>query len=432
LGFNKKTINDIDVAGKRVLVRVDFNVPLKNGKITDDYRIKKALPTINALIEKGAKIILCSHIGRPDGVPVQKYSLKPCGVRLGELLDKKINFVSDCIGRDAKKKSDLLREGEILLLENLRFYSEEVANDDDFAKNLAELADVFVQDGFGVAHRAHASTDAITKHLPSVAGLLVEREVDTITKVLENPERPLMAVIGGAKISDKIQILKRFIKIADFVVVGGAMANTFLLAQGMKIGKSLADKKDVPLAREIMELAHKESKKRQFIFYLPQDGVVATDKENPQFTRVVDWGVHAFASIQSYPARPPLKTEKVLSNERILDIGPFSGAFISGGIQLAKTVVWNGALGVTETGAVHGPIGPFSHGTDLLVNALMGDHGNKPRSVVGGGDTVGYVEGRKLSDYFMHVSTGGGASMELMSGNKLPGVEALANKSKKS
>lgn len=428
MSFNKKTIRDIDVNGKRVLVRVDYNVPLKDGKITDDYRIKKSLPTIQYLLGKNAKVILCSHLGRPDGQPNSKYSLKPCAARLQKLINRPVQFATDCIGEESKAESQKLKEGEVLLLENLRFYDQEEANDDAFAKQLAQLADVFVQDGFGVVHRAHASTDAVTKYIPSVAGLLLEKEVDTITEVMEKPERPLVAIIGGAKISDKIEILKRFIDIADFVVVGGAMANTFLLAEGIAIGKSLAEKDEVPLAKEIIEMAREKAKKTPFVFYLPQDGVVATDIEHPRFTRIVDWDAHVIAAIQDYPKRPPKNSERVLSSESILDIGPFSGAFIAGGIQLAKTVIWNGAMGVTETPALNSPVGPFAHGTEVVVDALLGEFGHKPFSVLGGGDTVGYVEGRQLTDCFNHVSTGGGASMELMSGKKLPGVEALLNK----
>ena len=426
MSFKKKTIRDIDLKGKRVLVRVDYNVPLKDGKITDDYRIKKSLPTIEYLREQQAKIILCSHLGRPDGKVDKRYSLKPCASRLAKLLGHDVSFAQDCL--KASEEAGLLKDGDVLLLENLRFYAEEEKNDEDFAKKLANLADVFVQDGFGVVHRAHASTDAVTHFLPSVAGLLVEKEVDTITTVMEKPERPLMAIIGGAKISDKITILKRFIEIADVVVVGGAMANTFLLAEGISIGKSLAEKDEVPLAKALITLAREKAKKSRFAFYLPQDGVVATDIEHPRFTRIVDWDAHVIASIQDYPRRPAKNSDRVLSQEMILDIGPFSGAFIAGGIQLAKTVVWNGAMGVTETKALNNPVGPFSHGTETVVDAMLGEFGHKPFSVLGGGDTVGYIEERKLTESFNHVSTGGGASMELMSGKKLPGVEALLDK----
>ena len=428
MSFYKKTIHDIDVQGKRVLVRVDYNVPLKEGKITDDYRIKKSLPTIQYLLEKNAKIILCSHLGRPDGKVDQKYSLKPCAQHLSKLLDKPVQFANDCVGEEVRTKVDSLNQGEILMLENVRFHPEEEENDEEFAKTLASYAEVFVQDAFGVVHHGSVSVSEIPKYIPGVAGLLLEKEVDTITNVMENPARPLMAIIGGAKISGKIEILKRFVNIADFLVVGGAVANTFLLAEGVAIGKSLAERDEIGLAKEIIELAKEKAKKTPFVFYLPQDGVVATDIEKPRFTRVVDWQAHVFAAIQDYPKQPPRSSEKVLSNEMILDIGPFSGAFIAGGIQLAKTVIWNGAMGVTETKALHGPVGPFAHGTELVVDALLGEYGQKPFSVLGGGDTVGYIEDRKLTDCFNHVSTGGGASLELMSGKKLPGVEALLNK----
>lgn len=428
LSFTKKTIEDIDVKAKRVLVRVDYNVPLKNGNITDDYRIKKSLPTIEYLREHGAKIILCSHLGRPDGRPNAEFSLKPCAKRLSELIKQNVGFADECIGDETKKQVEKLKAGDILLLENLRYHAEEEKNDTTFAKQLADLAEVFVQDGFGVVHRAHASTEAVTRYLPSVAGLLLEKEVDTITNVMENPERPLMAVVGGAKISDKIEILNRLIDIADFVAVGGAMANTFLLAEGIKVGKSLVEKEDVPIAKDILERARTKAKKQPFVFYLPQDGVVATSLDKTAKTRIVDWDAHVIAAVENYPKPAPRQTGQVAADESILDIGPFSGAFIAGGIQFAKTVIWNGALGVTETPAINGPVGPFAHGTQLLVDALLGEYGNRPFSVVGGGDTVGYIEDRKITDCFNHVSTGGGASMELMSGKKLPGVETLLNK----
>ncbi len=429
MSFAKKTIQDIDVSGKTVLVRVDYNVPLDGkGKIADDYRIKKSLPTIQYLRKKGARIVLCSHLGRPDGKPNPTYSLKPCAKRLGELLDTTVQFAYDCVGGDVLGQVNELKSKQVLLLENLRFYPGEEANDSAFAAQLAALADIFVQDGFGVVHRAHASTVGITKHLPSVAGLLLSEEVDTITRVMDNPARPLMAVIGGSKISDKIDILNRFIDIADFVAVGGAMANTFLLAEGIEIGKSLAEPDEIKLAKEIIARAQKKAKKQQFVFYLPQDGVVALSMDKTAQTRIVDWEAHVIASIESYPSRPARQTGVVAKDELILDIGPFSSAFIAGGMQLAKTVIWNGSMGVTETPGLQGPIGPFAHGTELIVDAMLGEFGNKPYSMLGGGDTVGYIEERRLTGLFDHVSTGGGASMELMSGKKLPGVEALLNK----
>ncbi len=423
--FSKKTINDVDLKNKKVLLRADYNVPIKDGVITDDYRIKQSLPTIETLLKKSKAVIICSHLGRPDGRVVKEYSLRPIAKRLSELLGSDVLFVDDCVGERAIDIAKNMTKGQVLLLENVRFYPEEEQNDSEFAKKLASLADVFVQDGFGVVHRAHATTDAITKFLPAVSGLLLSKEVDTITDVMENPKRPLMAIIGGAKISDKIDILNRFIDIADFVAVGGAMANTFLLAEGINVGKSLAETDDIPLAKEIIYKAKQKSKKQKFVLYIPQDGVVATSLDATARTRIVDWDAHVIASIENYPKRPPHESNHVKKDELILDIGPFSGAFIAGAMQQVDTVVWNGAMGVTETRGSQGPVGPFAHGTETVVDALLGEFGHKPYSLLGGGDTVGYIEDRGLVDCFDHVSTGGGASMELMSGKKLPGVEAL-------
>lgn len=429
MSFTKKTIKDISLKGKRVLLRADYNVPVNaDGTITDDYRITQSVQTVKYLIKQGCKVIIISHLGRPKGSNDPAASLKPVAKRLSTLLDQPVAFASDCIGEEATAAAEQLKAGEVLLLENVRYHAEEEANDLEFAKKLATLADVFVQDGFGVVHRSHASTSAITKCLPSVAGLLLEHEYDTITNVMENPKRPLMAVVGGAKISDKIGVLNQLIGIADFLVVGGAMANTFLMAQGIEVGKSLVEKDDVPMARDIMEKAKAEAKKRSFVFYLPQDGVAAKEIASTSTTRIVDWDAQVIADIENYPKRPPYRASHILADEMILDIGPFSGAFIAGGLQLSNTIIWNGALGVTETPAVHDPIGPFAHGTETLVDAILGKYGHRPFSVVGGGDTVGYVESRKLTGSFDHVSTGGGAGLELMSGKKLPGVEALQDK----
>ena len=429
MAFYKKTIRDIDLKGKRVLLRADYNVPIgEDGQITNDYRIKQSLATVRYILEQGASLIICSHLGRPESPSDAKCTLKPIALRLGELLGTDVEFAESCIGKNTEEQSQSLQPGQVLLLENLRYHAAEEKNDEAFARQLAGLADVFVQDGFGVVHRAHASTDAVAKLLPSVAGLLLEKEVDTITNVMENPERPLMAVVGGAKISDKLDILRRLIDIADIVAVGGAMANTFLLAKGIDIGKSKAEADDVPLAKEIMEKAAAQAQERSFVFYLPQDGVVATSLDKTAKTRIVDWDAHAIAEIESYPKSPPSSSAKIADDEMILDIGPFSGSFIAGAMQLARTVIWNGAMGVTETPSLTGPVGPFSHGTDIIVDSMIGAHGNKPYTVVGGGDTVGYIEQHNLLDSFNHVSTGGGASMELMSGKKLPGVEALLDK----
>lgn len=429
MSFNKKTINEYDLNNKKVLVRADYNVPLDSeGQITDDYRIQKSVPTIRALLDKSCAVVICSHLGRPKGPNDKSCSLAPVAKRLGELLGLEVGFAADCVGEVADNASANLANGQVLLLENLRFHPEEEANDDGFAANLAKHGEVFVQDGFGVVHRAHASTVAITHHLPSIAGLLLEKEVDTITNAMENPERPLLTIVGGAKIADKIDILNRFIDISDVLIVGGAMANTFLLAEGINIGSSLADKDDVPLAKDIIDKAKQKSETQRFIFYLPQDGVVSTSLDKPDSTRIVDWSAHVIADIESYPKIPPATSSVIEENEQILDIGPFSGAFIAGSMQLSNTVIWNGTMGVTETNAITGPVGPFSHGTELIIDAMLGQYGHKPFSIVGGGDTVGYVEERKLVDKFGHVSTGGGASLELMSGKQLPGVEALINK----
>lgn len=426
--FTKQTIRDIKLHGKTVLLRADYNVPIDKGKITDDYRIKKSLPTLNYLLDKGAKVIICSHLGRPTGPSDTACSLFPVAKRLQQILARDVAFAVDCVGEPAKKAAANLQVGQVLLLENLRFHAEEEANDDAFAKQLASLADIFVQDGFGVVHRAHASTAAIAHHLPSVAGLLLESEVVTIRKVMENPERPLMAIVGGAKIADKIEVLHRLIEIADIVAVGGAMANTFLAAKGIDIADSLYDRTDVSVAKDIMRNAEQEAKKRPFVFAIPHDGVVASKRDSAAPTRIVDWSAHVIADIENYPKKAPDSASHMRPHEKILDIGPFSGSFIAGAIQLANTVIWNGTMGVTETAGLRGPVGPYAHGTELVVDALLGEFGHKPFTVVGGGDTVGYVESRGLVKAFGHVSTGGGASLELMEGRKLPGVEALLDK----
>lgn len=423
--FNKKTIKDIDVRSKTVLLRADYNVPIENGKITDDYRIEQSLPTIEYLIKKGARVVICSHLGRPDGRPDTSLSLWPVAKQLSKLLDAPVSFVDDCIGPKVEAAANKLKPGEVLLLENLRFHKAEEQNDNDFAAQLASIADIFVQDGFGVVHRAHASTEAVTHHLPSVAGLLLAREVDTITRVMEAPERPLVAIIGGAKISDKIEMLNKFIEIADFVAVGGAMANTFLLAEGVDVAKSLVEPDEVPLAKAILEKAHKKAQKQQFVFYLPYDGVAAKTMNKTAKTRIVDWRWHTVSSIEHYPKRPPREASRMHPEESLLDIGPSSAAFIAGSIQLAKTVIWNGTMGVAEVKGLQGPIGPFAHGTDVIVDAMLGQFGHKPFTLVGGGDTVAYVESQRLANAFGHISTGGGASLELMAGQTLPGVAAL-------
>ncbi len=429
--FNKKTINNYNIAGKIVLLRADYNVPLnKDGEVASDYRITQSIPTIKALQEKGCKIVICSHLGRPKNAEDKQFSLKPVAKRLSKLLNQPVLFAENCIGEEVLKTSKRLNPGEILLLENLRFHDGEEANDDEFAKQLLEAscAEVFVQDGFGVVHRAHASTDAIARLIPAVSGLLLEKEVDTITNIMLDPKRPLMAIIGGAKIADKIDILNIFIEKSDIVAIGGAMANTFLKAHGIEVGDSLVDNGELDMAQDIIEKARAESKKRDFIFYLPQDGVVSTSLDSKTTTRIVDWDAHVIAEIESYPAKPKRSSGQVAKHEKILDIGPFSGAFIAGAMQMVDTVVWNGTMGVSETPALHGPIGPFAHGTELVIDSLVGQFGHKPFSLIGGGDTTGYLEQRNMADMFNHVSTGGGASLELMSGKDLPGVSVLWDK----
>jgi len=428
MSFAKKTINDIDLKRKAVLLRADYNVPLENGKITDDYRIQQSLPTIKALLAKDVKLIICSHLGRPDGKPNPDMSLFPVAKRLQELLDQEVEFATDCVGERAIKAAEKLKPGQVLLLENLRFHPEEEANDAAFGKALASLADVFVQDGFGVVHRAHASTEAVTHFLPSVAGLLLQKEVDTITTVMESPKRPLMAIVGGAKIADKIDILHRFIDIADFVAIGGAMANTFLVAEGIPVGASLYAKDELTVAKDVIHAAREKAKQSAFVFALPRDGIVAHKIDKTARTRIVDWGTNVVADVESYPKIPSPTSGEVQEDEMVLDIGPFSASFIAGGIQLSGTVVWNGAVGVTETPSLIDPVGPTAHGTETIVEAMLGKFGHRPFTLVGGGDTVGFVQSRKLVNSFDHVSTGGGASLELMAGRKLPGVEALENK----
>jgi phosphoglycerate kinase len=388
------------------------------------------LPTIRFLLEQNIKLIICSHLGRPDGKPDPKLSLFAVAKRLRELLKHDVMFVPDCVGERVEKVVNELSTGQILLLENLRFHPEEEQNDDGFAAQLAGLAEVFVQDGFGIVHEVQASTVAVTRHLPSVAGFLLEKEVDTITNVMEKPVRPLVAVIGGAKIVDKISIINRFVDIADMVVVGGAMANTFLLAQGVDVAKSIVEPDEVPVAKQIMERAKQKSANQPFVFYVPQDGVVAKSPDKSSKTRVVDWSAHVFSEVESYPKTPDVRYRQLEPDDMVLDIGPFSGAFIAGSLQLANTVVWNGTMGVTETVGLQGPVGPFAHGTELVIEAILGQFGHRPFSLVGGGDTVGYIENRRLVDSFDHVSTGGGASLKLMAGKDLPGLTALLDKEK--
>ena len=430
--FTKQTIRNIDIKGKKVLLRAELDAPLSSDgqKVTSDFRLLNNLPTIKALIKANCKIVIIGKLGRPDGKPNPKMSLAPVAKRLEALLHHPITFVGDCIGDKVVQATEQMKPGQIVMLENIRFYPGEDDNDKGFAQSLAQDsgAQVFIQDCFASVHHIGASMDAITQFLPSVAGLSLEKEVDTITNVMQEPKRPLMAIIGGAKVADKIEILERFIEIADYVAIGGALANPFFVAQGIAIGDSMYDRDELAIAKGILRRADSESKKRPFVLSMPHDVVVAewVDKTAP--TRIVDWSSNAVADISHYPKRVPARETQVHARERILDIGPFSASFIAGTVQLAATVVWNGTMGVTETPSLQGPIGPTAHGTETIIEALLGDLGHKPFVVVGGGDTVGYIESRGLINAFNHVSTGGGASLELMAGHKLPGVESLMDK----
>lgn len=428
LKFKKKTIKDVTLAGKRILLRADYNVPVKDNRVVDDYRIHQSLPTIEYILkQKPAALIIISHLGRPGGKLNADFSLLPVVKRLSQLLGIPVGFGMDCIGKQAKTT------GRVTLLENLRFHPEEKKNDPKFAKAIVEAtgAEIFVQDGFGVVHRAHASTDAITKLLPSVAGLLLEKEVEVINQTMAQPERPFVVVVGGAKISDKIEVLGKFIEVADGVAVGGALANNFLAAAGIKIGKSLVEKDLVPQAEDILRRAKAEEKKRDFNFLLPVDAVVSRSMDGRLPTRLVDLTSNTLADIQAYPKKPAASALVVAADESILDIGPLSAAMIGGAVKMAKTVIFGGTLGVTETKGIAGAQAPFAHGTRTVVEAVIGssnNHKNKPFSIVGGGDTVAYVESENLVEDFNHVSTGGSASLDLMAGKSLPGIEALENK----
>ena len=432
--FNKKTVKDIDLKGKRVLLRADYNVQVNDSIISDNYRIKQSLPTIKYILgQPGSSLVIVSHLGRPKSPDDKEFSLKPVATHLAKLLGKEVKLAPDCIGDETKKMAAGLKPGQILLFENVRFHPQEEKNDPAFARAIFEAsgAEVFVQDGFGVVHRAHATTDAITKLLPSVAGLLLAAEVEAITSVMEKPEHPLVAVIGGAKISDKIDFLNRLIDLADCVAVAGAMANDFLLAQGVKVGKSLVDPGVMDTAREVLQRAHTVALKRPFSFLVPVDVVVSSKMDGTAPTRVVDLSSHSLADIEAYPKTPKPPAYTVGADEMILDIGPLSASRIAGVMVFAKTVIWNGPCGVTEVKGLAGAPNPYAHGTKLVVDAMIGSGSkdkNKPFSLVGGGDTAAYVETEGLLDDFNHVSTGGGASLDLMSGYKLPGVEALLNK----
>ncbi|MEI6237387.1 MAG: phosphoglycerate kinase [Candidatus Saccharibacteria bacterium] len=431
--LSKKTIRDIDINGKTVLIRVDYNTPFsEHGVITDDYRIRQTLPTITYALDKGAKVILISHLGRPGGKPDPALSLKPAAIKLAKLIDKPVAFIPDCIGPDTSKQITELSLGSVALLENLRFHPQEESNDENFAKELASYADFFVQDGFGVVYRKHASVEAVTHFLPSVAGLLLEKEVNAIQSATQNPQKPLAVVIGGLKVSDKIKMVEHYCQTADYVAVIGAMANTFLMADGVQVGSSQVEPENLENAKNVIANARKRMKQEPFTFYLPTDVVVAKSRDASCLTRVVDVSQHTWSDIISYPKTPQPETYTIQPEEMILDIGPISAASIAGSLKMANTALWNGMAGVTEIKGINGAFDPFAHGTKVITDALSGGQNNdmaKPFTIIAGGDTVAYIESIDgLRDKFSYVSTGGGAALELMAGNKLPGIEALENK----
>jgi phosphoglycerate kinase len=439
--FIKKTIRDVDLSGKRVFLRADYNVPIDEfGAVSDDFRIKQSIPTIKYILEQNPRsLTIASHLGRPKGPDDAKCSLLPVVARLSELLSNHVEFAKNCVGEEVQSVIQNLPDRGVLLLENLRYHNEEEENSSDFAAQLASGQEVYIDDAFGAAHRAHASLDAITHHIQtSVSGLLLAKEVDLITNVMQNPERPLVAIVGGAKISDKIEILNKFIDVADVVVVVGAMANTFLAAKGVKVGKSLVELDKLDLAKEIMEKCKQKELDTEFKFVIPRDYVVSTQMDGSAKTRVVDIDTHILSDIEAYPKLPKPEQHEIADDESIFDVGPLTANYIAGLITGVKSVVWNGTCGVTETKGHHGAAAPFSHASKLILDTLQGEHKDsklRPFSVVGGGDTVGFVMENAGIDSetglpfgIAHVSTGGGASLELMSGLKLPGVEALNDK----
>ncbi len=386
----KKTVRDVDVRGKRVLVRVDFNVPLdKQGTITDDTRIVAALPTVRYLVEHGAKVILISHLGRPDGKVVERLRLNPVAARLGELLGKPVAKTDDVVGPAVEEAVARLRPGDVLLLENVRFHPEEEANDKEFARRLAELGELFVNDAFGTAHRAHASTAGVAAYLPAVAGLLMDKEISTMGKALADPERPFVALIGGAKVSTKIAVLENLLTKVDRLLIGGAMANTFLRAQGYDTGRSLVEEDKIDVAQTLLQQGGEK-------LLLPVDVVVAEKAEATAATKVVP-------------------VAEIPETMMVVDVGPETVATYADVIKGAKTVIWNGPLGIFE-------IPPFAAGTKAMAEALAA---SDAVSIVGGGDSVAALEQLGLADKITHVSTGGGASLEFLEGKPLPGVEVL-------
>lgn len=394
--MNKKTIEDIDVAGKKVIVRVDFNVPLDaNGRITDDKRIVGALPTIKYLVDKGAKTILVSHLGRPKDGFEDKFSMKPTAVRLGELLGKNVVMAKDVIGEDAKAKAAALQSGEVLMLENVRFHKEETKNNADFAKELASMAEIFVNDAFGTVHRAHASTAGLADYLPAVCGFLIKKEIEIMGKALANPARPFVAILGGAKVSDKIAVIENLIDKVNTLIVGGGMAYTFLKAKGYNIGTSICEEDKIELAKSLMEKAAAKG----VDLLLPVDNAIAQEFNNDSEKQIV-------------------ASDAMPDGWMGMDIGPATIETYASAIKNAKTVIWNGPMGVFE-------FSNFATGTKEVAKALA-ESGSI--SIVGGGDSAAAVEQLGFADKITHISTGGGASLEYLEGKVLPGIDVLMSK----
>ena len=393
--MDASTVRDVEVGGRRVFVRADLNVPLEDGRITDDTRIRASLPTLVHLLERGAIVILASHLGRPKGKVNDALRLKPVADRLSQLLGRPVRMTGDALGPGVQVAVEKLRPGDLILLENLRFHAEEEANDPEFAAALASLADVYVNDAFGAAHRAHASTEGITHHLPAVAGLLMEREVDALSRLLKRPPRPFHAVIGGAKISGKMEVLTALLSRCQAVLVGGGMANTFLAARGLELGKSLVEEDQLENAQQIVA----EARRKRVRLMLPTDAVVA-----PQ--------IHHRARTRTVPV------DGVPKDQMIVDIGRETRAAFADHLARAKTVFWNGPMGVFE-------IPQFADGTNEIARVVARRTAAGAITIVGGGDSVAAVEKLGLADRMTHVSTGGGASLEFIEGRTLPGVAAL-------
>lgn len=393
--LNKLTVSDLDMAGRRVLVRVDFNVPLQDGTVTDDGRIRAALPTIEYLRRQGARVILVSHLGRPKGQEVEELRMAPVARRLGELLGCDVKTVPACVGPAVEAAAAELTDGDVLLLENVRFYPGEEKNDPDFAKQLASIADAFVNDAFGTAHRAHASTVGVAQLLPAAAGFLIQRELEFLGRALENPERPFLAVLGGAKVSDKIGVIRNLLPKVDSLAIGGGMAYTFLKAQGHEVGQSLLDEERIELAKELMQ----EAKEHEVNLLLPVDVVIAD--------RFAEDAPRKVVAIDEIP-----------EDWQGLDIGPKTRRLFAKEIERARTIVWNGPMGVFEWA-------PFAEGTQDVARAMAG---SSAVTIVGGGDSAAAVTQQGLADKISHVSTGGGASLEFLEGKELPGIAALQDR----